>query len=80
MKKRLTRVTKTSQVLEHLQSNGSITSWEAINLYGATRLSAIIYNLRKYYNIESADEPFIDRNGCNSVFSKYIYHGKKKTA
>lgn len=80
MKKRPTRVTKTSQVLDHLQTKGSITSWEAIELYGATRLSAIIFNLRKYYEIMSDDEPFTDRNGCNSVFSKYIYIGKKKTA
>lgn len=39
--------TKVTRVLEHLQKYGSITSWEAINLYSAIRLSAIIYNLRK---------------------------------
>jgi len=33
-------------VLQHLQKKGSITSWEAINLYRATRLSSIIYRLR----------------------------------
>lgn len=32
---------KTKEVLKHLKNKGSITSWEAIQLYGATRLSAI---------------------------------------
>lgn len=38
---------KTQKVLRHLVTLKSITSWEAIKLYKATRLSAIIYNLRK---------------------------------
>ena len=36
---------KTEKVLEHLKEYGTITSLEAIDLYGATRLSAIIFNL-----------------------------------
>lgn len=43
-------MTKTQKVLNHLRENGSITSWEAIQQYGATRLSAIIFNLRKKGN------------------------------
>lgn len=38
---------KSRLVREHLISGKSITSWEAIQLYRATRLSAIIFNLRK---------------------------------
>ncbi len=34
------------QVLEHLKDRKSITSWEAIERYHATRLSAIIYDLK----------------------------------
>lgn len=34
-------------VLEHLKSGKSITSLEAINLYGATRLADIIFRLKK---------------------------------
>lgn len=45
VKKRSTN--KTQKVLEHLQRQGSITSLEAIELYGATRLSGIIYNLKR---------------------------------
>ena len=43
---------KTSKVLTHLELNGSITSMEAFQEYNATRLSGIIYTLRKQgYNI-----------------------------
>lgn len=67
---------KSYKVLEHLQTHGTITSWEAIELYGATRLSAIIYNLRKHYRINSVDEIKTDRYGNTSVFSKYVYRGE----
>lgn len=73
---RTKRVTKTQKVLNHLQKYGSITSWEAIDNYGATRLSAIIYNLRKHYNIESLDRTGTDRYGNEATFTKYIYCGK----
>lgn len=46
------KMTQEKAVLQHLKENGSITSWDAITLFGATRLSAIIYLLRKQgYNI-----------------------------
>lgn len=38
----------TGRVLKHLQENENISSMEAFELFGATRLSAIIFNLRKY--------------------------------
>lgn len=44
--------TQKKQVLSHLQSN-PITSWEAINTYRITRLSAVIYELRKTHTITS---------------------------
>ena len=34
-------------ILWHLKTYGTITSYEAIKEYGATRLSAIIFNHRK---------------------------------
>lgn len=39
---------QTEQILHHLRQGNKITSWEAIHKFRATRLSAIIYNLRKY--------------------------------
>jgi len=64
------KVTKTSQVKKHLFSKGAIDSWTAINDYGATRLSAIIYNLRKRgLTIDSVPITVLDRNNnlCNLV-------------
>lgn len=74
---RVRATNKTEQVLEHLQKNGSITSWEAIQNYKATRLSAIIYNLRKHYIIDSVDSIFTDSFGNQNTFTKYIYAGER---
>ena len=69
---------KTKAIMLHLQENGSITSWEAIKEYGATRLSAIIYQLRWKYKlpIRSEKVEFTDRFGTKSSFAKYIYEKK----
>lgn len=66
------RTNKTNEVLKHLKQNGSITSWEAIQLYGATRLSAIIFNLRKKYNINTFMIDDIDRYGNEGRYAKYV--------
>lgn len=65
---------KTKAITLHLIEKGSITSWEAIKEYGATRLSAIIYNLRYKYNLNiiTEDVNFTDRFGSKSSFAKYI--------
>ena len=65
---------KTKAVLKHLEEFGSITSWEAIKEYGATRLSAIIYNLRHKYGLDIVSEivDFTDRYGNKSNFAKYV--------
>lgn len=70
------KTSKTKKVLEHLQKYGSITSWEAIEEYGATRLSAIIFNLRENYKIQSDRVSHIDRYGNQSTFARYIYSGE----
>ena len=67
------KINKTQLVLKHLQQYGCITSLEAIDKYGATRLSSIIYNLRKRgYNIITESLPFVDRYGTKSNYGKYI--------
>ena len=73
-------MTKTNAVLNHLLEKGSITSWEAIKEYGATRLSAIIYNLRYRYglNIITEDVEFTDRFGSKAKYGKYILINDKK--
>lgn len=65
---------KTKAIQLHLIEKGSITSWEAIKEYGATRLSGIIYNLRNDYGMNIITEriEFIDRFGSKGSFAKYI--------
>lgn len=66
---------KTSQekeVLKHLQVHKTITSMQAINLYGATRLSAIIYNLRDAgYNIKTNKKTAKNRYGNAVTYAEY---------
>ncbi len=57
-------------VLKHLKTN-SITSWEAIHMYGITRLSACIFDLRKAYVIDTTMIPNPNPNGKNTQFAKY---------
>ena len=62
------KLTKSHLVRLHLLNNGSIDSWTAIEKYGATRLSAIIFNLRnRGMNITSVPCSALDRNSnvCN---------------
>ena len=68
---------KTKKVLEYLKSNGSITSLEAYDLFRATRLSAIIFNLRKYgYEIISKPETYTNEDGITSYYVRYVYEGE----
>lgn len=45
---------KTEAILSHLQKKKKITSWDAIELYGATRLAATVHQLKEYgYEIDT---------------------------
>lgn len=70
---------KTNAIQLHLIEKGNITSWEAIQLYGATRLSAIIYNLRyiRKMDIKTEKITFTDRFGNKASYAKYIYEEEK---
>ena len=55
---------KTAVVLKHLECYGSITSMEAFQEYNATRLSGIIYTLRKQgYNISTTETYSSNQSG-----------------
>ena len=57
MKKRY-EFTQVDLVENFIKEKGSITTWEAFEIFGITRLSAKIYELRKKYNISSIDTDF----------------------
>jgi|TARA_R110000803_G_C11852803_1_gene306081 hypothetical protein len=51
------KINKTEEVLKHLKLKGEIDTWTAITKFRATRLSAIIFNLKKKgYRITTRDE------------------------
>jgi hypothetical protein len=70
--------TKIGLVMSHLNRYGSITSLKAIDAYGATRLSNIIFCLkkRKGVNIETISIDMVDNCGNKGTYSKYVL--KKK--
>lgn len=66
------RITQEYIVLRHLKDFGSLTTWQAIQEYGITRLSARILELRKQgHNIESENITVKNRYGNSTTFSKY---------
>ena len=70
------KTNKTQKVIQHLKEKGNITSWQAIELYGATRLSAIIFNLRERgYEIDDIWMEGEDRYGNPSRYVKYVFKG-----
>lgn len=70
------RVTLQDRVLKYLQEEGSITSMDAIREFGATRLSAIIFNLKKDgYIIRTETETSKNRWGDKVTYARYFLEG-----
>lgn len=69
----MAKKTQKDAILEHLKRNGTITSLEAIDLYGATRLSGIIYILKhkEGYNIITEDKKVHTRWGRMTNVAEY---------
>ena len=66
------------RVLEYLKTHKKgITSMQAFELFGATRLSVIIFTLRKEYEIESIKCEGKNRYGTKILFDKYVLRGEK---
>ncbi len=69
-------------VLEHLKEKGSITQAQAWDLFRASRLSAIIYDLRVNHNIESVmvQSEKKNRYGHKPIYAVYLYKGEKRVS
>ena len=68
-------------LLEHFRRFKSITSWDAIEMYGMTRLSAVIYNLKKDgYLFENESIEVKNKYGTKVWLTKYILVGKGEIA
>jgi len=63
-------MTKIDAVYLHLKKHKHITSWEAINLYRATRLADIVYKLKEQgFKIET-----VMIRGNKTRFARYYLH------
>ena len=64
-------------LIEHLKTKGSITSMEAFKLYGITRISSLIFSLRKQYDIETVIVNTTNRYGEHCNYGRFYYKGEK---
>lgn len=69
-------MTLKEMILRHLKIYGTITTFEAFSEYGASRLSAIIFELRKEYIISDEWVEKTNRYGENIRFKRYKLKGK----
>lgn len=68
---------KTQLVKKHLIEKGSISTWEAINLYGETRLSDVVYRLKKRgMDIATILVDCVDRYDNSGRYANYVYRGR----
>ena len=72
------KISLQDRVLNYLKENGSITSWEAIREFGATRLSAIIYNLRYKEGLNIITKNVNDKNRYGDPVSYARYYLEEK--
>ena len=66
------KLTQYDRVLDHLQKNGKLSQKQAIRLFGAYRLSDIIYRMRKDgYNISTNYKSGKNRFGDTVSWAEY---------
>ena len=72
MKNNRMKKSQKSEVLKYMQSHKGITSIQAIEKFGATRLSDIIFRLRQEgYEIETEQITTKNRYGHATTYAKY---------
>ena len=70
-------MTKIDKIRKHLKEQGSITSYDAFTFYRATRLSAIIFTLRKQGMLIDMDMVHKrDKEGNPICYGIYTYRGE----
>lgn len=68
--------TQTERVLHYLKKHRGITSMQAFEMFGITRLSAVIFELRRKYEIASERTEGKNRYGEKVWFSTYRLIGE----
>ena len=68
-------MSKQEKILKHLKDFGSITSIEAFEQYKVTRLSAVIFELRKVHKIMDVWESYTNSDNEKSHYKRFLYYG-----
>lgn len=67
-------------VLSHLLKHGELTSMQAFELYGCTRLAAVIHDFRQMgYEIFTLTEDSKNRYGEPCKYARYVIAQKHRT-
>lgn len=70
-------MTKEAKILQYLRTHKKgITSMQAIDMFKVTRLSAVIFELRKRYAITTIKETGYTDEGNPYPYARYIYMGE----
>lgn len=73
-----TKKTQTNRVQQYIENFGSITSLEAIRDLGVTRLSAVVFKLKKAgLQVEGVTEHAFNRFGEKTAFKRYYIADNK---
>ena len=65
------KITQEEQVLEYMRKHGSITSMDAFRTYQITRLSAVVFNMKKHgYDVETMRET----SQYGTRYGRYVLH------
>lgn len=73
--------TQNREILKHLEKGGTVTQTEAYHLFGCTRLSGRIFDLRKDgHDIQARWESGVNRLGHLSRWKRYYLAEKTKAA
>lgn len=71
-------MTQEQKILKHLCERGGITSMEAFQMYGITRLSARICDLRRQgVHISNQRQKARNRDGETVYFDRYVLEEQK---
>ena len=66
------KLTQSQRILRHLQDYGTITTWQAIEDYGITRLSASVFDLKEMgYKISGEVKSGLNRYGEKVSWKEY---------
>ena len=68
------RKTHCDRVVEYINQNGSITSRDAFIELGVTRLSAVVFDLKKKgYQVDTQFESSKNRWGDSTTYARYSF-------